>query len=163
VERLQGRGQDPVLVVVGDGPARAELEARCCGKPFVRFVGFQQGEMLRALYASAGAFVFASAVDTLGLVNLEAMASGLPLLVPRGAAIEDALTDGVTAIVYEPTVQALADALRSVLEDPARAAALSENARRHAVAHWADGDFGRTWRALLGADRPVPAASPGLQ
>ena len=150
VERLQHRDAPPVLVVVGDGPARAELEGRCEGKPFVRFVGFRQGEVLRSLYASASAFAFASAIDTLGLVNLEAMASGLPLLVPRGAAIGDSLEDGVTAIVYEPTPSALAEALRSVLEDPARAAALSENARRHAIAHWAEGDFRRTWWTFFG-------------
>jgi glycosyltransferase involved in cell wall biosynthesis len=156
VERLQHGGAPPMLVVVGDGPARAELEERCAHEPFVRFVGVRRGEVLRSLYASASAFVFASAIDTLGLVNLEAMASGLPLLVPRGAAIGDSLEDGVTAMVYEPTPRDLAEALRSVLEDPARAAALSENGRRHAVDRWAGGDFGRTWRVFFGSSaRPV--------
>jgi glycosyltransferase involved in cell wall biosynthesis len=116
----------------------------------VRFVGVQHGEVLRSLYASASAFVFGSAVDTLGLVNLEAMASGLPLLVPRGAAIGDSLEDGVTAVVYEPTPRELAEALCSVLDDPARAATLSGNARRHALAQWGEGDFARTWRAFFG-------------
>jgi glycosyltransferase involved in cell wall biosynthesis len=158
VERLQHRDAPPLLVVVGDGPARAELEEDCKDRPFVRFVGFQQGEVLRSLYASASAFVFASAVDTLGLVNLEAMASGLPLLIPRGAAIENSLEDGVTAVVYEPTQGGLEEALRAVLEDPARAAALSANARRLAVARWAEGDFGRTWRTFFGGAAQREAA-----
>jgi glycosyltransferase involved in cell wall biosynthesis len=149
VERLQDDPRAPVLVVVGDGPARAELEERCRARPFVRFVGVQQGEVLRTLYASASAFVFASAVDTLGLVNLEAMASGLPLLVPRGAAIGASLRDGVTAVVYEPGPRHLAEALRAVLVDPARAAALSDAARRHAVARWCDAGFGRAWSAIV--------------
>ena len=154
VERLQDRARAPMLVIVGDGPARADLEERCRSRPFVRLLGVQRGEALRTLYASAGAFVFASAVDTLGLVNLEAMASGLPLLVPRGAAIGGSLTDGVTAVLYEPTPRGLAEALRSVLDDPARAAALSDAARRDAVARWGDAGFGRTWRALVAAAGP---------
>jgi glycosyltransferase involved in cell wall biosynthesis len=157
VERLQHAPARPLLVVVGDGPARGALEELCREKPFVRFVGFQQGEVLRSLYASSRAFVFASDADTLGLVNLEAMASGLPVLVPRGAAIGGALTDGENALLFDPTPVNLAEALRSVLDDPSRAATLSRNARRHAVSHWGEGDFGSTWQALcrgLGELRP---------
>lgn len=163
VRQLQCRDAPPMLVVVGDGPARGELEDRWRDETFVRFVGFQQGEVLQSLYASASAFVFASAIDTLGLVNLEAMASGLPLLVPRGAAIGLAVEDGKTAVVYEPTAEGLAEALRSVLEDPARAAALADNARKHALAHWGRGDFGRTWDVFFGdCERPPGAAAQEL-
>jgi glycosyltransferase involved in cell wall biosynthesis len=161
VERLQDGPTRPLLVVVGDGPARGDLEERCRGKTFVRFVGFQQGQVLRSLYASARAFVFASAVDTLGLVNLEAMASGLPLLVARGAAIGGSLKDGEDAVLYHPAPADLAEALRSVLEDGVRAATLSRNGRRHALAHWGDGDFGRTWRALFHGPTAPQRARPG--
>lgn len=160
VERLQDCSPAPLLLIVGDGPARAELEESCRHRPFVRFLGFQQGEVLRSLYASASAFVFASAVDTLGLVNLEAMASGLPLLVPRGAAIGESLTDGVTALVYEPTPAGLARALAEVLGDPVRAASLSAAAREHAVARWRDADFGRTWSAVVGGQAPASPEAP---
>ena len=63
-------------VVVGDGPARAELEARY---PEVRFLGTRTGEALAATYASADVFVFPSRTDTFGIVMLEALASGLPV------------------------------------------------------------------------------------
>jgi len=63
-------------VVVGDGPARAELEARY---PDVTFTGFKAGAELAALYASADVFVFPSLTDTFGLVLLEAAACGLPI------------------------------------------------------------------------------------
>lgn len=63
-------------VVVGDGPARAELEARY---PEVTFTGFKAGADLAALYASADVFVFPSLTDTFGLVLLEAAACGLPI------------------------------------------------------------------------------------
>jgi glycosyltransferase involved in cell wall biosynthesis len=63
-------------VVVGDGPARAELER---AHPDVRFLGALSGEPLAAVYSSADVFVFPSLTDTFGIVLLEALASGLPV------------------------------------------------------------------------------------
>lgn len=63
-------------VVVGDGPARAELKRIY---PDVRFLGALSGESLAAVYASADVFVFPSLTDTFGIVLLEALASGLPV------------------------------------------------------------------------------------
>ena len=63
-------------VVVGDGPARAELQRR---HPEVRFLGARHGEELASIYAAADVFVFPSRTDTLGLVNLEALACGTPV------------------------------------------------------------------------------------
>lgn len=62
--------------VVGDGPARAELERRF---PDVRFVGAKFGAELAAWHRSADVFVFPSRTDTFGLVMLEALASGVPV------------------------------------------------------------------------------------
>ena len=63
-------------VLVGDGPARAELEAR---HPDAKFLGAKSGEELARAYAAADAFVFPSLTDTFGLVVLEALASGVPV------------------------------------------------------------------------------------
>jgi glycosyltransferase involved in cell wall biosynthesis len=63
-------------VVVGDGPARAELEKRY---PKAVFLGARQGESLAEAYAAADLFVFPSMTDTFGLVLLEALASGVPV------------------------------------------------------------------------------------
>ncbi|MGO9357763.1 MAG: glycosyltransferase family 4 protein [Xanthobacteraceae bacterium] len=63
-------------VVVGDGPARAELEKRY---PRAVFLGARQGEDLAEAYAAADVFVFPSMTDTFGLVLLEALASGVPV------------------------------------------------------------------------------------
>jgi glycosyltransferase involved in cell wall biosynthesis len=63
-------------VVVGDGPARAELEARF---PEAKFLGAKFGSELAACYANADVFVFPSFTDTFGLVILEAMATGTPV------------------------------------------------------------------------------------
>ncbi|HVJ53753.1 MAG TPA: glycosyltransferase family 1 protein [Aliidongia sp.] len=63
-------------LLVGDGPARAELQQRY---PDARFVGRQEGEDLAFLYGMSDVFVFPSQTDTFGLVLLEALASGLPI------------------------------------------------------------------------------------
>jgi glycosyltransferase involved in cell wall biosynthesis len=63
-------------VVVGDGPARAELEAKY---PQARFLGACTGQALVEAYAGSDVFVFPSRTDTFGLVLLEALACGLPV------------------------------------------------------------------------------------
>lgn len=63
-------------IVVGDGPARAELEARY---PDVEWRGYRHGDALVECYADADVFVFPSRTDTFGLVMLEAMACGTPV------------------------------------------------------------------------------------
>lgn len=63
-------------VVVGDGPARVDLER---AYPDAVFLGAMQGEKLAEAYAAADVFVFPSRTDTFGLVLLEALASGVPV------------------------------------------------------------------------------------
>src|SRR5262244_4310314 len=63
-------------VVVGDGPAQADLEQRY---PDAVFLGARRGEALAETFAAADVFVFPSLTDTFGLVLLEALASGLPV------------------------------------------------------------------------------------
>lgn len=77
-------------VVVGDGPARADLERRF---PEAIFLGAKEGETLADIYASADVFVFPSLTDTYGLVLLEATASGLPVAAFPAAGPRDAIGD----------------------------------------------------------------------
>lgn len=63
-------------LLVGDGPARVELEAKY---PDAKFLGFRSGEALACTYADADLFVFPSRTDTFGIVIIEALASGLPV------------------------------------------------------------------------------------
>jgi glycosyltransferase involved in cell wall biosynthesis len=63
-------------VVVGDGPALSVLRAKY---PDVHFLGALHGEELAAAYRAADVFVFPSLTDTFGLVNIEALASGVPV------------------------------------------------------------------------------------
>jgi len=76
LEALLELGLPGSTVVVGDGPARAQLERRY---PRAHFLGARYGEALADVYASADVFVFPSRTDTFGIVLIEAMASGLPV------------------------------------------------------------------------------------
>jgi len=82
-------------VVVGDGPARANLEAKY---PDAYFLGPKFGAELAAAYAAADVFVFPSRTDTFGLVMIEALASGTPVAAYPVTGPIDVLTPEVGAM-----------------------------------------------------------------
>lgn len=83
------------LLLVGDGPQRAELQRLC---PTAIFAGERRGEDLAAHYASADMFAFASLSETFGNVVPEAMASGLPVVAFDHAAAAELLVDQVNGL-----------------------------------------------------------------
>ncbi|MBN9120585.1 MAG: glycosyltransferase family 1 protein [Planctomycetes bacterium] len=109
-------------VVVGDGPARAELERRYRDAVFL---GYRRGEPLGEVYAAADLFVFPSRTDTFGMVVIEALASGLPV-----AAYP---VTGPMDIVTRPELGALSDdlgaAVGRALEEGEPEACAEEGAR----------------------------------
>ncbi len=84
------------LVLVGDGPARASLQAQL---PGAVFAGLRHGEDLAAHYASADAFVFPSLTETFGNVVPEAMASGLAVLAYDYAAASQLIEHGESGLL----------------------------------------------------------------
>ncbi|MEM9620614.1 MAG: glycosyltransferase family 1 protein [Pseudomonadota bacterium] len=96
-------------VVVGDGPARAELQAKY---PDAVWLGYRKGEALVQEYAAADAFVFPSRTDTFGLVMLEAMACGTPVAAYPVTGPIDVVQDGVNGWLHNDLGQAIADALQ---------------------------------------------------
>ncbi len=80
------------LVMVGDGPSRAELEKR---HPHVIFAGMQTGEALAGHYASGDIFLYPSLTETYGNVTVEAMASGLATVAYDYAAARQHILHGV--------------------------------------------------------------------
>jgi glycosyltransferase involved in cell wall biosynthesis len=91
-EAMRQRSPATRLVLVGDGPERASLHARC---PDAVFAGIRTGEDLATHYASADMFLFPSITETFGNVVPEAMASGLAVLGYDYAAARHLLRDGV--------------------------------------------------------------------
>jgi len=90
-------------VVVGDGPAREELQRRF---PEAIFRGYRYGEDLATHYASADRFVFPSRTDTFGNVLLEAIASGLPIAAVPSPGPDDLIEEGVNGAVDDDLLAA---------------------------------------------------------
>ncbi len=89
------------LALVGDGPYRNQLEKIFENTP-TTFVGYLSGEELASAYASGDAFLFPSSTETLGLVLLEAMAAGCPVVGANKGGIPDIITDGTNGCLYDP-------------------------------------------------------------
>lgn len=94
------------LVLAGDGPTRAALEAEAASSPYgsgVRFTGLKPMAELIPIYAAAGCFVLPSTREPWGLVVNEAMAAGLPVLVSRACGChEDLVHEGENGFSFEP-------------------------------------------------------------
>jgi glycosyltransferase involved in cell wall biosynthesis len=104
------------LVLVGDGPMRAELEERL---PHAHFAGPQTGEALARWYASGDVFVFPSTTETFGNVVTEALASGLPAVVVDRGGPPDQIEPGENGWIARANDPAdLADRVASLLRDP---------------------------------------------
>jgi glycosyltransferase involved in cell wall biosynthesis len=120
------------LALVGDGPHRQQLERVFEGTP-TTFVGYLAGAELAAAYASGDAFLFPSSTETLGLVLLESMAAGCPVVGAERGGIPDIVTDGINGCLYDPdNSDSLIAAVRRLLGDPAQRSTLRLAARQEA-------------------------------
>lgn len=156
VERLRGvleRVPRARLALVGDGPHRGALEAHFTGTA-TTFAGRLDGDELAAAYASADCFVFPSTSETLGLVVLEAMASGTPVVAAGAGGIPDLVRDGEDGFLLDADdAGAWAARIRSLLTDRALHRRVSERARASALGwSWeaATADLRRQYLAVLG-------------
>ncbi len=149
------------LAIVGDGPYREALEAHFADTK-TNFVGYLQGLELAAAFASADAFVFPSRTETLGLVLLEAMAAGCPVVAARSGGIPDIVTDGVNGYLFEPDdPDGAITATKSLLAATQAREELRLNAR-HEAEQWgwaaATKQLQSYYRRVLTAEYGVSAA-----
>jgi phosphatidylinositol alpha-1,6-mannosyltransferase len=132
------------LVVAGDGDDRARLQAKAAGLGMadrVLFTGFTSEATLMELYRRCAAFAMPSRGEGFGLVYLEAMRAGKPVLAARGSAAEEIVVDGTTGLLADPDDrEELRDALGRLLGYPGEARRMGE------------AGFER-WRRELGAER----------
>lgn len=136
---------DTVLVMVGDGPYRAELEAHALSLGIadqVRFTGVVDPTEVQRWYRVGDVFVSASLSETQGLTFIEAMAVGLPLLARRDPSLTNVILDGITGWQYEDAAQ-FSTHLSAMLDDPLRREQLSVAALEHSHATFGDQEFAR--------------------
>ena len=120
------------LALVGDGPYRQELEKHFADTPTF-FVGYMTGQTLAEAFASADAFVFPSRTETLGLVLLEAMAAGCPVIAANAGGIPDIVSDGVNGYLFDPQEEGGAiAATQRLLSHADERETLRQNARMEA-------------------------------
>ncbi|MCT2149894.1 glycosyltransferase family 1 protein [Dermabacter vaginalis] len=149
---LMRRRDDLELTLVGDGPHRGHLERDFRGTR-TRFAGVLRGEDLARAYRSHDLFVFPSVTETLGLVLLEAMASGLPPLAARSGPTMEQIVDGETGFLFsdENELEACLETLSSERGAAVRAS-VGAAARREAEKHsWAaaSADFVDLYRRAI--------------
>jgi glycosyltransferase involved in cell wall biosynthesis len=146
--RVRATAPKTVLVVVGDGPYRDDLQRACDGLPVV-FAGFLSGEELSRAYASSDLFVFPSSTDTFGNVLLEAQASGLPVIASDAGGPKETLKDGVTGIVTRRRdVDSLGAAICDLVSQPERRQEMAAQARHHVEHRTWDAAFREFWDDL---------------
>lgn len=121
-----------ILVMVGDGPARAALQLQY---PDVIFAGMQTGEDLAAHYASGDVFLYPSLTETYGNVTIEAMSSGLAVIAYHYAAAREHIQHGINGVLapYADAAGFTAQAVKLML-DPSQIQSLREAARRSVAA-----------------------------
>ena len=118
-------GMDVAVVLAGDGPARPSLERLAAARDDVYFLGFLDRAELPAFYASLDVFAFPSPIETQGLVALEAIACGTPVVAVDDGALSETVTHGDTGYHFPPgEIDGFEAAIRRALEDRSR---LAEN------------------------------------
>ncbi len=138
---------NPLLVIAGEGPARESLRqlvGRMGLANDVRFVGYlDRDTLLLDCYAAADVFVFASRTETQGLVLLEAMAQGTPVVSTAELGTKFVLKPDCGAVIVPERVTEFSSAIVRVLEDQALHARLRDQGRAYA----------QTWSSLALAQR----------
>ncbi|MFC4007711.1 glycosyltransferase family 4 protein [Nonomuraea purpurea] len=136
---------DAVLLLVGGGPYRRRLERLAAGHDSIRFTGTVPAAGLPGYYAAAEVFAMPCRtrwkgvdVEGLGIVFLEASASGLPVVAGRSGGAPDAVRPGETGLVVDGgDVEELAQAIVELLADPEKARKMGAGGRDWIAREWA--------------------------
>jgi glycosyltransferase involved in cell wall biosynthesis len=123
------------LAVVGDGPRRESLKKRFV-HPSITFTSWKKGQELAALFASADFLALPSTTETLSLVALEAMASGLPVLAMSAGGVKNVVEHWRTGLLANSEDE-FNVFFRRMIKDAALRSQFGLNGRRYAE--------GKTW------------------
>jgi glycosyltransferase involved in cell wall biosynthesis len=122
-------------LLVGGGPEKARLEEKTAALGLdeqVVFTGNMPPRDVARCYLAADLFVFASTSETQGMVLIEAMAGGCPVVAVRASGVHDVVKDGHNGLMVAESTENWAKAVANLLADRRRLAVLSENCRAFA-------------------------------
>ena len=136
IERLRARGISHRSLIVGDGPAKRDLEVRLSN---THFTGHLEGQALSDMYASSDLFFFPSDTETFGNVTLEAMASRLPALCADAPGSNTLVEHDVTGYLAPPgNVEAFVHYAENLVTDSQLRYQMGQQARERALHYeWA--------------------------
>lgn len=129
--------KDAQLMIVGDGPYRAQMQRECSN---AIFTGFLNGRELSKAYASADIFVFPSTTDTFGNVILEAMSSAVPVIVTDKMGPKELVDHGETGFIAD-SADDFREKLNQLIKNERLRKTMSSNARKFALS--------RSWDAVF--------------
>lgn len=138
---LKKRQPDALLVIAGEGPAEHSLKAKTKTlglQDQVQFIGYLDRDTneLNACYRAADVFVFASTTETQGLVLLEAMAQGIPVVAIAELGTKSILIEGEGALIAPEDTQLFDGRVYELLADREQRLALGKAAHRYALKRW---------------------------
>lgn len=140
VKQLSEVMPEVLFVITGEGPAEASLRAAVSTLGIennVQFIGYLNREKeLNACYKAADIFIFASKSETQGLVLLEAMAQGTPVVAIAELGTASILVEGEGAMIAPEDEAAFMQKVRSLLANPVHCNYLGERAKSYAQNNW---------------------------
>jgi glycosyltransferase involved in cell wall biosynthesis len=132
------QGANVALVVCGDGPLRPVLEKQACDlgvSDRVRFLGWRQD--VPQVMRSCDIFIHAAASEPFGIVAIEAMAMGIPAIVPAAGGIPETVVDGRSGLTYRALdADALAARILELCRSPRRRAEIGRSGRQRVLARF---------------------------
>jgi glycosyltransferase involved in cell wall biosynthesis len=149
-------GEDWQLLVVGEGPARAEVAEALAplGRERVVLAGGRPWHALPELYAACDLYLWPALGEAYGMALLEAQASGLPVVAGKVRGVPDVVRDGVTGVLTpEGDGAGFAAAVRHLLDDDRLRARLGRQARAFATEERSIARAARILDQALGAAR----------
>ena len=159
---VRARVPQAVLVIAGEGPARAGLQQQVASAGLaahVQFAGYlERDTALLDCYAAADVFVFASRTETQGLVLLEAMAQGTPVVSTAELGTRSILVPGSGALVVPEERAAFAAAVVRVLTEPQLHEELAQRGRSYARS-WSSATMARRLKDLYETLRAAPGGA----
>ncbi len=151
---------DADLLIAGDGPLEQELREQAADLPHVRFVGRVHPEPLRALYAGALATLVPSLVyETFGLIALESLAQGTPVIARELGAVGELVDDSGGGFTYR-SEQELVEAMTALQSKPELREELGRRGREAYVERWSEEPHLRRYLELVEEARAGVAAEP---
>jgi L-malate glycosyltransferase len=150
IPRLLEAAPDTRVLVVGDGPSRAALDARARRlgvAAALHFLGYRSD--VEVIYGALDVMAMPSRHEGFGIAFIEAMAMGVPVVGTRVVGSTDAVQDGITGLLVPPgDPAALAAAILRLFDDPQLRRRLADEARRQVRAHRSREDMVRRTEAL---------------